>query len=93
MKMLSSRRHDIQHNDTQHNDTQHKGLLCDTQHKRQSALQHYQLCLVLLCRVSRFIHYNAECRYAEGHYVECRYAECLYGECRYAECHYVEFQC
>jgi hypothetical protein len=27
-----------QHNDIQQNDTQHKGLLCDTQHKYQSAL-------------------------------------------------------
>jgi hypothetical protein len=31
----------------------------------------------VLCRVSRFIYYYAECRYAE-----CRYAECHYAECR-----------
>jgi hypothetical protein len=31
------RRYDIQHNDTEHNDTHHKGLICDTQYKRQSA--------------------------------------------------------
>ncbi len=39
---LSYRRHYTQHNDTQHNDirhndTQYKGLICDTQHKWQSA--------------------------------------------------------
>ncbi len=34
-KSLSN--NDIQHNDIQHNDTQHKELLCDTQHKGQSA--------------------------------------------------------
>jgi hypothetical protein len=48
-------RHDIQHNDTQHNDiqhndiqhneiqyndTQHKGLIFETQHKRQSAVSY-----------------------------------------------------
>ncbi len=28
---------DIQHNDTQHNDTQHNWIICNTQHRGQSA--------------------------------------------------------
>jgi hypothetical protein len=36
--------------------------------------------------VSYFIHYYAECSYAECRYGECSYAECRYGECHYAEC-------
>ncbi len=31
--------HDTQHNDIQLNDTQHNGLICDSQHKRYSALK------------------------------------------------------
>jgi len=35
---------------------------------------------LLLCRVSHFIYYYAEC-----HHAVCRYAECRYGECRGAK--------
>jgi hypothetical protein len=34
--------HDIQHIDIQHIDTQHKGLICDTQLKCHSVLQHFK---------------------------------------------------
>ncbi len=37
---------------------------------------------LLLCCVSHFIYYFAECHYAECHYAECRNAECRYAECR-----------
>jgi hypothetical protein len=44
------------------------------------------LCLVLLCRVSRFIYCQSEYDCAECRNAECRYTECRYAECRYAEC-------
>jgi len=37
--------------------------------------------------VSRFIYYDAECRYAECRYAECHYAECLHAEYRGASLH------
>jgi len=41
--------------------------------------------------MSRFIHCDAECRYAEYRCAECRYAECHYAEYRCAECRYAEW--
>jgi hypothetical protein len=45
--------HDTQHNGTQHNDiqrngTQYYGLVCNTQHKRHSALQPSELSAIML---------------------------------------------
>jgi hypothetical protein len=54
-----------------HYDTRQKGLISDTQH---NDTQHNNA--LLLCWVSNFIYY----------YAECHYVECLYAECRYAEC-------
>ncbi len=45
-------RHDIQHDDIQHNDTEHKGLIRDSQHKRQSIPTH--------CHFGK--RHHAECR-------------------------------
>jgi hypothetical protein len=41
LSIMIQRHHDIQNIDNQHNDIQHKDLICDTQNKRHSALQHF----------------------------------------------------
>ncbi len=53
-------RHDIHQNDTQHNDiqynnTQHKGLICDTQHKWNSAQQHSVSSKIMLSVVMLYV--------------------------------------
>ncbi len=56
--------------------------MCDIQHKVTLSINvtlHNDT--LPLCRVSHFIHYNAE-----RHYAECCCAECRYAVCRYTEC-------